>query len=421
MGRASTQPCPSCGSELPVTPGYVSWCHACGWNLVAPQPRRGDGPLDRLYQRAGARLGDRLAARLLQSDSLEARLTPARMAAYAIAATVHAIGLGLFTGGVVLLIQGLHRPSVLAVGVVAAAAGVALRPRLGKVTAERVLTRAEAPALFDATDRVAEVLQTRAVDRIVIDSEFNASWAMVGLRRRRVLTLGLPLLAALDPEERVAIIAHELAHGKNGDARRGLFVGSALRNLGDLYYLLAPGRAVHADLLTLPGWIANALLWLVSRPVLGLLTLELNLLLRDSQRAEYLADALAARAAGTQSVVRLHEKLLLEPTVRSVAQRVIQIPDEVDLFEEIRQAVESVPARERERRRRVARLETARLDATHPPTGLRIRLLEERPELPGSGDGADWDAIDAELGSYKKDLQHVILEDHRDRLYARYA
>ncbi|GAA5003812.1 hypothetical protein [Actinopolymorpha pittospori] len=41
------------------------------------------------------------------------------------------------------------------------------------------------------------------LDRIVLDGAFNASARRVGLRRRPVLTLGVPLWNILDPQERV--------------------------------------------------------------------------------------------------------------------------------------------------------------------------------------------------------------------------
>src|SRR5207253_6289128 len=137
-----------------------------------------------------------------------------------------------------------------------------------------------------------------------------------------------------------------------------------------------------------------------AQPVLGALQLEFWLLMRDSQRAEYLADALAARMAGTEAAVSLHEKLLLDSTVANVVQRVAQGRGAPDLFCELERALEDVPPHEREQRRRSARLEETRLEATHPPTGQRIRLLEERPAATGRVTlDADRNArIDAELG-----------------------
>lgn len=50
-----------------------------------------------------------------------------------------------------------------------------------------------------------------------------------------------------------------------------------------------------------------------------------------------------------------------------------------NVFKRLRTALEDVPERERERRRRVARLDDMRLDITHPPTAARIDLLLARP------------------------------------------
>jgi len=116
--------------------------------------------------------------------------------------------------------------------------------------------------------------------------------------------------------------------------------------------------------------------------------------------------------------------MLLAPTVDGVVQRRMHSSNgDGDLFDEIEAAVESIPERERERRRRVARLEDARLDATHPPTGLRIRLLEERPrrEPRVAADVARRAAVDAELAHFRRQFQERLVEAHRDRLYARYA
>ncbi|HEY2937373.1 MAG TPA: M48 family metallopeptidase [Gaiellaceae bacterium] len=421
----STQACPSCETQLPVLAGYLTWCHECGWNLSAPQPlERRDRPVDRLIAVVGRRLGNRLAERLIAAGSLQPRLTPSRLASYAIAAGVHLLTLALLVGGIVVAALTFPNPFAIVLGLVFVATAWLMRPRLGKLPEEGVLERSEAPALYALVDEVAAALATPSVDVIAVSDEYNASWAIVGVRRRRVVTLGLPLTSALRPAELVALIAHELAHGRNGDVQRGIFVGSAVNGLGELYGLLAPTAYVHFANLELLARISNGVFWLVSRPVRWLLLLELHLLLRDSQRAEYLADALAADVAGTAAAVALQEKLLLAPTVDGVVQRRMHASNgDGDLFDEIEAAVDGIPERERERRRRVARLEDARLDATHPPTGLRLRLLEERPrpEPRVAADVARRTAVDAELAHFKRQFQERLVEAHRDRLYARYA
>jgi Zn-dependent protease with chaperone function len=375
-----------------------------------------------MYASLGRRLGEDLASDLIDPNALEPHLTPSRFAAYLVAVGVHLLTLVLIVGGVLLATVNFPNIFMILFGAILLAAGIFMRPRLGKVPTENVIDRGDATDLFGLVDRVAAALETRPADIVVADIDFNASWAVLGLRRRRVLTLGLPLMSSLEPDERVALIAHELAHARNGDASRGFVVGSAVRSLAELYDLLAPGGETIFGDVAFAGSIANGFLWVVSRPLLGLLHLESHLLLRDMQRAEYMADALAARVAGSSATIRLQEKLLLALTVDGVVQSHIHDHSEVDLFEQISRTVKDVPERERERRRRIARLEDSRLDVTHPPTGQRIRVLEERPAVQASvhSDEAEAAKVDASLALYRQQFQEELIEERRAGLYARY-
>jgi heat shock protein HtpX len=283
-----------------------------------------------------------------------------------------------------------------------------------------MLEREEAPTLYRLADEVADALETRRIDRIVVDSEFNAYWSVGGLRRTRVVGLGLPLVWTLDPQELVALMAHELAHARNGDATRGIIIGSAINTLAEIYNALeGSGRSiVQSEESALLELVSRPLTWLLARPVLGLLYAEFLLLRRDSQRAEYLADALAADVAGTAAVVEFQQSLLNGPTVASVIQRAAR-DGTTDLFGSLRAATDAIPERERERRRRVARLEGARLTATHPPTGRRLDLLERRgaaaPKV--ELDDARAAEIRDELVERCEQLTAQLIDDHRASLY----
>jgi Zn-dependent protease with chaperone function len=379
------------------------------------------GRLERLYEHMGRRLGDRMAERMATAKTLDPRPTPARITAYAVAVGVYAVSLLFIAAGVAFAAILFPNLFALAVGALLVGIGLMLRPRFGKPPKDGVVSREETPELHALVDAVAEALEVPTIDAIVVDHDYNASWAILGLRRRRVLTLGLPLLAALSAQERVALIAHELAHGRNGDSGRGLFVGSAVRALADIYYLVGP-----EDLSDREPWelgifdrIVNVFLWVVSRPVYGLLVLELLLLLRDSQRAEYLADALAARTAGTDAVVGLSETTLLGTTFQGVVQRAAQPGADLDLFAEVADVFATVPEREKERRRRIARMEGAKLSETHPPTAKRIELLERRrePEAKVVLSAEQFTQIDAELRHLRRPLQQRLVEEYRDALY----
>ena len=85
------RPCPrprvrSAEPLFPFQEGWVTWCHACNWNVAgnasAERPKTSVG---RLVERVSAASGDRLASDLKQRDELAPRLTPGMIAAYATA------------------------------------------------------------------------------------------------------------------------------------------------------------------------------------------------------------------------------------------------------------------------------------------------------------------------------------------------
>ena len=411
---ATERLCPDCGASVPVTTGYPDWCE-CGWNLVPPPER--DAPGGRFERLAGRYSGERMARELLAADSLEPRWTPAKLAAFAVAGAVLLLSAALVAGGLAAIV--LEFPNVVSmlIGLAMAGTGILMRPRLHRLADDaRPLDPARTPALHELIGTVARALDGPPPDLVAIDASWNAHWDVVGLRRQRVLVLGLPLFAALDPPQRVALIAHELGHDRNGDARRSLVVGAAVGALDQLSALLQPDDRPSWDELGLD-WLTNALMWVVSRPVDAVLWLEVRLLYRDMQRAEFLADAQAARAAGTAAVIALHERSLLSSQFELAVQ---QAGDEAALFARLHDALESVPERELERRRRVARLEHTRLDLTHPPIALRIALLEGRAALPPVATlNTAWSArIDSELEPLEREIAREVLDRHRSALYS---
>lgn len=60
------------------------------------------------------------------------------------------------------------------------------------------ITEDEAPHLYALVDRVAATVGAGRVDEIGYTAAFNASFSRAGWQRHRVLTLGLPLVQALD-------------------------------------------------------------------------------------------------------------------------------------------------------------------------------------------------------------------------------
>ena len=176
-----------------------------------------------------------------------------------------------------------------------------------------------------------------------------------GWRRRRVLRLGIPLLAALDTRETLALLAHELAHERNGDARRGLLVGSTLVSLSEAVDLFRAHRTpLGAHQWALVMLLTNGLLRHVSQPFRGLLALQTHLLYRDSQRAEYFADDLSASVAGTDAMIALLDSMLAMRSVQLVIRRVTLTGERAgpEMVADMRAATSSSDPASRRRRER---------------------------------------------------------------------
>jgi Zn-dependent protease with chaperone function len=254
-----------------------------------------------------------------------------------------------------------------------------------------------------------------------LDLRFNAATGRSGLRRRSFLILGLPLWSALSGQERLALLGHELGHQINGDTTHGMWAGSARRSINAWTRLLNPRQSAHerrrgrlaqrssrgfggigALLAPIVMAVAFAPFFLIA---LGCRVLLTRLDLYCGQRAEYLADELGARLAGSEAAYGMLAKLALAEPVSSFLtaaknRRATGKPAAAEeLWASVAEYVDSVPETERQRRKIVDRLRNTRTDRSHPANHVRIALVEARPQLAGAlkvSEG-EWAEIDAEL------------------------
>jgi Zn-dependent protease with chaperone function len=378
---ASQGLCPQCGLAVSAVHGFVSWCPACDWNVDpgAPPPPRSRRA--RRAQDRAARRGEQLYQQFLCEPDLRPRWDVNRVATVAAAVAVHLLGLTIVGGAVALAAWGWPGPAVLLLAAGLLAVAWVVRPRVGHlrrgVTARPL---SEYPALGRVVDRVAAVTGSRRPDLVVIDGAFNASWGTVGLRRTRVLTLGRPLWAAASSQQRLALLAHELAHEVNGDVTHSLIVGSAVASLTEWHRLLLAGHSGYKRSRgsALRGDVLRVMLWIPALVPLGIQRLVAPAHDRSQQRAEYRADELAAKVAGAQGAASLMDLLLLADSILLTLKRASsqQVPDPVAY---LRQHIAAVPEFEIERLRRVGERRGYRVDDTHPPTHLRGRFLRSLP------------------------------------------
>ncbi|MFJ8687228.1 M48 family metallopeptidase [Micromonospora wenchangensis] len=385
----------------------MPWCPDCEWNLDGYDPQRqapefGWGRVDRRTHRIAARLNRRQYAVLVDRPLAStgpgtAGVVTATVALLLTVGVLALAGLGCW------LLVAYPFPNVAVLpGVALIALAVALRPRLGRLDAEvEVLDRSQTPELHALVAEVAAAIGAPVPQVVGVDASLTAYSTSVGLRRRRVLCLGLPLWGALDGAQRVALIGHELAHFVNGDVRRLLLTRPALTMLGDAADLFRPVPARRdVGLLELLGEaVGRAVSWVLSRVLFGFHLLLVWTALRDGQRAEYLADELAARVAGTDGARDLLDVLLSGDTVARVVRQASRAGDGPAAWRSAVARARTATAWRMPLVRQLSVRDEASLFASHPPTGLRHRMLTARaPQEPTvTLDGNRMERLDAEL------------------------
>ncbi|GAA3213238.1 M48 family metallopeptidase [Nonomuraea helvata] len=337
----------------------------------------------------------------------------ARIASYALACLVHFLGPAFLVAGGYLL----SRMTIFAffLGVVALGLAWLVRPRVPRFPADvQPLTREEAPNLYALLDRIGAGVGAPRADAVALDGTVNAAFGTYGWRRRRLVMIGYPLWLILTPQERIAVLAHEMAHSSNGDSRHGLFVGTALDSLREL-------RGVtrfdwHQDD-GLDRLFAQALLVLAGLPVRALIfALEL-LLYRSSQRAEYRADELGARVAGSRAMASVLDVLTTRaPSARNFLEPSAVLLGASDLWDQLQASVAAVPDEELERRRQAAREEKTRVDDTHPPTYLRMERVRSLPYAEGEIGSAEVEKVQPELEQAACRVAEIVRDTARSAL-----
>lgn len=417
------QTCPECGERLPVLRGYVTWCEACGWNLRPRRPDRQRGLFETISENYGGLLGRSLLVDVLRQGASKPAMRPAQMLSAVLAVWVQILGIALAAAGVWLLWQSWMHWWGLLLGLTCMWLAWAARPRFDR-PGKDYLPVQKFSELYKVVNDVAASLGAKPVERIYPRPWFNASASREGLHGSPSLYLGLPLWAVLDGAEKHALLAHELAHLVNGDPSRGALTGGALAVLGRWYAMLRPG-APSKDQPGLPklamvpvNFVLSVLALVVWLHALALAAL----LWRDQQRAEYYADALAAKLSGLPAMLSLLEKLHYTRSFQSalIAWCLSGKLQQESFYDALRRRIAEIPGRELERIRRADLLESSRLDTRHPPTAYRLHALhalQTSQKAPVSIGNQDWEAVERELAPVYLQVQSELYKNYQRGLY----
>lgn len=376
--------CSSCKAVLQSIDGNLFWCDKCEWNLNPYKEKIDNSFLSKKYRYFGRKWSWELYNSLITHKTNRPRFTNLKVIAFSLAFLVYSsLVISVLIG--VYLIQ--FWPNIAAIFGSIGVWGVALlNMRKLRKWPKQVLERNAFPSLYEMADLVADMMKTKRVSGIIIDESYNAYYTEYGFGpwKRKLICIGLLLAETLTDEELLAVLAHETAHGANGDIRRGVFIGGAIDMLHSWYWVLAPqslsegsNDAAFGALATIP---VNTLRIIVSWIPLVIFKLLDVLLFRQTQEAEYLADRLAAEVAGTKAMACSLEQLLgKDDSVKLVIQQAALARESDTLFSKI----ESLSVKEKSKNLVSLHLNEIRrglsLDSTHPPTIFRIKHLENNP------------------------------------------
>lgn len=118
-----------------------------------------------------------------------------------------------------ILLKKLALPLIIVVGIMLRAMWV----RIGAPTGIQ-LKRRDCPELFNVLAKIRKHLKGPRFHKVLLSDDFNASVSQVPLMgifgwQRNYLTLGLPLMQALSPEQFAAVLAHEYGHLSGSHSR----------------------------------------------------------------------------------------------------------------------------------------------------------------------------------------------------------
>lgn len=419
----ATVTCPQCDTTLAGEYGYVRWCPACEWNIdggvnaVAESATR----FEALYRRVSTRSARQLMAEVCNPAGLRPRRDGAAWLAIALAIPVHLLCLAL-VGGAAWLVFAVRSPVAYVGAAILLGAAFLGRPRLEHPAADGIhLRRADAPALFGVCDRVSAKTGAPAVAVITVVEDFNAYSGRVGLRRRANVTIGARWCAAVGHDSRLATLGHEFGHFSNGDWTHQVLVSSALTTLEGWHHAFGDGLAAGG----LAGLIESAMGRVVRLVTGNWFWLIYVSLARVGQRAEYLADAMAATVAGSDAEVQAEQDMLGAGSVDvSIATSVAttlrthprHVPDEqLGIWTAAAESAARTPATELERRLRASKRSQTRVDDSHPPTWMRIEAVRSRPKQDPAVrvSDAEWTAIDAELAAPMRAMERHVFDETR--------
>jgi heat shock protein HtpX len=383
--------CPRCHILLVSEEEEAPWCGHCEHSLDTFAPSGEPWPWNRITQR-GAQLG--FASDLLIGDAVAPGAETSKRAAAGagvwLLGLISALLYLMFFGGLAAAAWLVFATDREIIGLLLLIPLWFMRPRfdrLKEVTEGAYKTTAEnRPGFFALLQRVATAASAPMPDVVAFSGDWNTRSSIIGLRRRRVLVIGVPLWAALTPQERVALLAWAVETLSGKGFWKELLLQPALNQFGRWAEAFRPPKVLDpayggpfGDLSGLFGILwkmfggsAAVLLWSAHT--------ALNVLGSWENRRDNLKrDLLAARIGGTRAASGLMDVLATE---RHLAPYINPNAEEGNTLLSWHDGVQWARERMRDRLPRLRQLSNrieANLFGSHPAPGRRHQFLTRLP------------------------------------------
>lgn len=432
--KQKTTKCPECEETILTELNYVVWCQKCNWNLKYEDKTKVKTKWDEFYLKISKIESKNLFDIVLKEDLFNLKTSKLSLVAYLISVIIILVNLSLLGFGIYFLFVHWGGISNYLLAFVLLALFWLSKPKLRKNISDNFINKSKFPELYNLVNTVCDELKTSHVSGIILNEEFNASITEYGFSKKKVLTIGVPLWNVLDEDEKLYLLGHEIGHCVNGDPARGIVLYTAIKILIDTGSAIYPDKLVPKNLSLGFAYILmelgkyaviplNLLLRGLSHTLWFFADFLCHLIWFDSQRAEYLADLVATKINGKKSAICGMEKLALSEVIDfEVSQLALKNRKELDtinVFEELNKKVSKLPDHENKRLKRLLYFEEHRLDATHPPTGYRIKMLEAKGLDLGNFDKSKiaFDKIKNEICKIETEIQYQLIDSYKSRLY----
>ncbi|WP_339275906.1 M48 family metallopeptidase [Paenibacillus sp. FSL W8-0426] len=402
--------CPDCGQDIEVNEGYKAWCEHCNWNIAEEEEQGETGWLRTINRKLDERFSGRLLDEFKYSVTREFPLTKYRLYAYMLALIVHTSTLAIL--GLAILCFATNSTWLGFLGILLLLLWIAVMLPYRRRLPGRVITKEDYPELHQLIEEIRQQLNALSVHMIRVTEDYN-SYILSWKGKRKILVLGIPQLAALTTEEKIAIISFQMSLLAHPNAAKHAFVDRAMNLLQSWQDALDQSDSGILAILLFP----LVILGQVVAFFLALFQILLMLTLRDEmQRSIYIADYEASLIAGSQAWKSLLLKATMEEFFLTTAFQVAKYPYSKELYEEFRQRIATIPRKEMLRAERLQEMQEVHNVFNHPSAKNRLEVMREHWCFAPSyqPDAAQVKKIQAEFHDLEQRSQKILLSHLRE-------